>query len=92
MCLYSAYADVNCFSPAYVEDAVWELGDALVEERDFGPMIELMAKTRSTAGSEEVLGVCFSMLLSRVEVDDPIVNEHIEVSGHIFVLTYCADL
>lgn len=62
-----------------LQDAVWRLGDELVEQRNFAPMIELMTKTRTTAGSEEMLAVCLQVLSERVHDDDPIINEHIEV-------------
>jgi hypothetical protein len=62
-----------------VQQAVWQLGDELVEQRNFAPMIELMSKSQATAGSDEMLAVCLQVLSSRVETDDPIINEHIEV-------------
>ena len=57
------------------------LGDELVEQRNFAPMIDLMAKARANSGesAEEMLAVCLQVLVSRVNEDDPIINEHIEV-------------
>ena len=58
---------------------MWQLGVELVAQRNFAPMIELMAKTRSAGSSEELLAMCLQVLVDRVEEDDPIINEHLEV-------------
>jgi hypothetical protein len=63
-----------------LQESIWELGEALIERRDLGPLMKIMKKGSLVPGSEEVLVVCLSILRGRVEVDDPIVNEHIEVS------------